>query len=98
MSVCVPSVEGPHLHGNDVEVVLLREAAVVEGVAGLAAAAIQRLVQPQAEVAAVERSVVIIVYYHHLQTYGNQKSRGKSMKRRSNDESYHLMKDKGLDS
>ena len=61
VAVCVPSVEGPHLHGDDVEVVLLREAGVVEGVAGSAVATIQRLVQPQAEVAAVERSVVITV-------------------------------------
>ena len=52
MAVGVPSVEGPHLQGDDVEVVLLGEATVVEGVAGLAAAAVQRLVQPQAEVAA----------------------------------------------
>lgn len=52
----VSSAERPHLQLHDAEVVRFRQAAVVEGVAGAAAAHVQALIHPQPEVTTEDRS------------------------------------------
>lgn len=57
------SGELPHLQLHDSEVVGFREAAVVEGVAGAAAAQVQVLIHPQSKVAtAREKDPLICIH------------------------------------